>query len=56
MEDEESHGNSQVSQRTKDHLLFNALSLLAKIIKECNVIKNPGRQQEMETIWGELVA
>ncbi|XP_068744813.1 small subunit processome component 20 homolog [Montipora capricornis] len=51
VEDEESHGNSQVSQRTKDHLLFNALSLLAKIIKECNVIKNPGRQQEMETIW-----
>ena len=42
-------------QRIKDHLLFNTLSLLAKIIKECQVIKNPSRQQDMTKIWGKVL-
>ena len=53
MEDEEQLGCSKGIHRIKDHLLFSTLSLLAKIIKECQVIKNPSRQQDMVNIWGK---
>lgn len=44
---------SEGLHRVKDHLLFNALSFLTKIIQHCQVIKNPSRQQEMAQMWGE---
>lgn len=52
--DKEDDSNGQISKRPKDHLLFNVLSLLAKIMKECQVIKNPSRQEEMTKIWGSV--
>ena len=55
MEDEEHLSSTRVIHRIKDHLLFNTLSLLAKILKECQVIKNPSRQQDMATIWGKRI-
>jgi len=51
VEDGEHLRSSGGIHRFKDHLLFNTLSLLAKIIKECQLIKNPSRQQEMTRIW-----
>ena len=53
VEDEADVKGSGNIHRIKDHLLFNTLSLLAKIIKECQVIKNPSRQQDMTKIWGK---
>lgn len=55
MEEEADVKGSGNIQRIKDHLLFNTLSLLAKIIKECQVIKNPSRQQDMTEIWGKVL-
>lgn len=47
---------SEGLHRVKDHLLFNALSFLTKIIQHCQVIKNPSRQQEMAQIWESVEA
>ena len=55
MEEEADVKGSGNIHRIKDHLLFNTLSLLAKIIKECQVIKNPSRQQDMTKIWGKVL-
>ena len=55
MEEEPDVKGSGNIHRIKDHLLFNTLSLLAKIIKECQVIKNPSRQQDMTNIWGKVL-
>lgn len=55
-EDPEHLDDSRIAHRIKDHLLFNTLSPLDKVIKECQVIKNPSRQQDMAPIWESVEA
>lgn len=38
-------------EQDEDHLLFNMLNLLLKIIRECNVVRTKQWQQQMNTIW-----
>ena len=53
MKEDDQVSSSEGLHRIKDHLLFNTLSFLVKVIKHCQVIKNPSRQQDMAQIWGE---
>ena len=53
VQDDEQVSSSEGLHRIKDHLLFNTLSFLVKVIKHCQVIKNPSRQQDMSQIWGK---
>ena len=52
MEEDEQVSSSEGLHRIKDHLLFNTLSFLVKVIQHCQVFKNPSRQQDMAQIWG----
>lgn len=53
VEEDEQFCSSEGLHRIKDHLLFNTLSFLVKVIQYCQVIKNPSRQQDMAQIWGK---
>ncbi|XP_033739688.1 small subunit processome component 20 homolog isoform X2 [Pecten maximus] len=38
-------------EQDEDHLLFNILNLLLKVLRECNVVRTPKWQHQMDTIW-----
>ncbi|XP_060070430.1 small subunit processome component 20 homolog [Ylistrum balloti] len=38
-------------EQEEDHLLFNILNLLLKVLKECNVVRTPKWCQQMNTVW-----
>ena len=50
---EDEQENFKVFHRIKDHLLFHTITFLAKVIKECKIIRNPSRQEDLAGIWGE---
>ncbi|XP_021355382.1 small subunit processome component 20 homolog [Mizuhopecten yessoensis] len=38
-------------EQNEDHLLFNILNLLLKVLRECNVVRTPKWHKQMNTIW-----
>ncbi|XP_048578586.1 small subunit processome component 20 homolog isoform X2 [Nematostella vectensis] len=48
---EETEEGDESSLKANDHLLFNALTTIAKLVKECNLIRANKRQEEMTVIW-----
>ncbi|XP_013387842.1 small subunit processome component 20 homolog [Lingula anatina] len=44
-------GNKPQSLKELDHLLFNSLTALGKLLKEINIIRNPRWTEDMNAMW-----
>ena len=40
-------------EREQDHLLFSLLSLLIKILRDCDIIRKPQWAPKLRDVWGE---
>ncbi|XP_030834597.1 small subunit processome component 20 homolog, partial [Strongylocentrotus purpuratus] len=46
--------DTSVEERHTDHMLFNLLSALAKMIKHCSIIGNKAYTDTLNAIWGKI--